>query len=350
MIRKIGRKWLVLAVAAMATVMLVAACGGDDDPKDTIKFADNQFGGSIHVLTGTAGFIAEHGFGHPWEVIEMTTPVYAATLASGESHVMMEGWQQNLTEWYTAEGPGGTGNVLNYGEIFEGGPQMFIIPLWVHEQHGISTVQDLKDNWELFKDPEDGSKGAFYNCIIGWQCAEINNVKLQAYGLDEQYNIISPGSAGALKAVLAGAQIKNEPVFGYYWAPTDLMGLFDWYILEEPAYNDADWDKIMAAANDSSLRPVQNGVAYENIPLDKLVNKSLPEIAPEFSEFLKKMNAGLGPLQRTLGWLETNEVEDHVGLGAFHFMRNNIDLVKSWMDEDTWEDVEEALAAQPATN
>ena len=350
MIKNIRRKWLTLAVAAMAVVMLVAACGGDDDNKETIKFADNQFMGSLHVLTGTAAFIAEHGFGHPTEVIEMTTPVYASTLANGDSHVMMEGWEQNLVEWYNDEGPGGTGNVLNYGEVFEGGPQFFIIPQWVHEQHGINTVQDMVENWELFKDPEDGSKGVFYNCIIGWQCAEINNVKLQTYGLDEQFNIMNPGSAGALKAVLAGAQVKNEPVFGYYWSPTDLMGLYDWYILEEPAHNDADWAKITAAANDDSLRPVENGVAYETLPINKLVNKSLPEIAPDFAEVLQKMHGGLGPLQRTLGWLDTNELEDHIGLGAVHFMRNNTDLVKSWMDSDTWEDVEEALALQPATN
>jgi glycine betaine/proline transport system substrate-binding protein len=347
LIKKIGRQWLILAVGAMTAAMLVVACGGDDT-KATIKFADNQFMGSIHVMSGTAQFIAEHGFGHPTELIEMTTPVYTVTLASGEVHVMMEGWEQNLIEWYDKEIA--SGNILNYGENFEGGPQFWVIPQWVHEQHGINTVQDMADNWELFKDPEDGSKGAFYNCVIGWQCAEINNVKLQAYGLDEQYNIISPGSAGALKAVLAGGQVKNEPIFGYYWSPTDLMGLYDWYILEEPTYNDADWAIISAAANDSSLRPVEKGVAYETRPINKLVHKSLPEIAPDFAEVLKKMHGGLGPLQKTLGWLSSNEIEDHKGLGAVHFMRSNTELVKSWMDKDTWKDVEKALALEPATN
>ena len=348
MIRNISRKWYVLAVAAMAVVMLVAACGGDDDDKATIKFADNQFGGSLHVLTGIAKFVAENGYGHPTEVIEMTTPVYTVTLANGESHIMMEGWEQNLVDWYAKESA--AGNVLNFGESFEGGPQFFVIPQWVHDQHGINTVADMMDKWELFKDPEDGSKGVFYNCIIGWQCAEINNVKLQAYGLDKQFNIVSPGSAGALKAALAGAQVKNEPVFGYYWSPTDLMSLYDWYILEEPVYDAAAWATISAAADDVSLRPVDQAVAYETVPINKLVHKSLPEIAPEFSDFLRQMSAGLGPLQKTLGWLDTNEVEDHIGLGAFHFMRNNTDLVKSWMDKDAWEDVEEALAQQPATN
>ncbi len=314
----------------------------------TIRFADNQFGGSLHVLTGIAKFVAENGFGHSTEVIEVTTPAYQTSLASGETHVQMEGWEQNLPDWYDRETA--AGNILNYGEVFEGGPQFFVIPQWVHEQYGINTVQDVVDNWELFKDPEDSSRGIFYNCIIGWQCTELNNVKLQAYGLVEQYNIVSPGSAAALKASLASAQERNEPVFGYYWSPTDLMGLYDWHILEEPAYNDADWATISAAANDVSLRPVDQGVAYETLPINKLVHKSLPEIAPEFSDFLRQMSAGLAPLQKTLGWLDSNAVADHIGLGAFHFMRNNTELVKSWMDADTWERVRVALAQEPPTN
>ena len=39
-------------------------------------------------------------------------------------------------------------------------------------------------------------------------------------------------------------------VFGYYWAPTALMGQYDWYILEEPAYDAEVWAEIMAAKDD----------------------------------------------------------------------------------------------------
>jgi len=109
-------------------------------------------------------------------------------------------------------------------------------------QRSPQGVSDL-----VVQDPEDSSKGTFINCIIGWQCAEINRAKLDSYGLLDNYNIISPGSAAALDAVLLGAQEKNEPVFGYYWAPTSLMGAFDWHVLEEPPYTEACWEEVVKA-------------------------------------------------------------------------------------------------------
>jgi glycine betaine/proline transport system substrate-binding protein len=334
------KRYPVLLALLIAFPLLVAACGGDEE-KPVIKFADNQFGGSLHILTGVAMFVTEHGYGYTPEMIEMTTPVGQVTLANGESHVWMEGWQQNMMEWYEEELA--AGNIANMGNMFEGGPQFFVIPKWVQEQHGINTVEDLKANWELFKDPEDPSKGAFYNCIIGWQCAEINAVKLGAYGLAENFNNISPGSAAALKAVLVGAQIKEEPVVGYYWAPTDVMGLYDWHILEEPAYTEACWDVVTAAAQDPTLRPVGEACAYEVVPIDALVWGGLEDMAPDLWLFLKKMNAGLAPLSDVLGWAESNEVTDLLGDGALYFINSNKSLVQSWVTSDAWEKIVEAL-------
>ncbi len=333
------KHYLVFLALLVALPFLVAACG--DDEKPTLKFADNQHGGSLHVLTGVAMFVAEHGYGYPVDSIEMTTPVAQVTLANGDSHVLMEGWQQNMVEWYDEETA--AGNVINLGEMFEGGPQFFVVPMWVHEQYGINTVQDVKDNWELFKDPEDSSMGAFYNCVIGWQCAEINTVKLEAYGLDDTFNNISPGSGAALKAALVGAQLKNEPVFGYYWQPTDVMGLYDWYILEEPAYTDACWQMVSAAQLDASLRPISEACAYETIPIDALVSGTLQDLAPDIFDFLTKMNSGLAPLTETLAWADTNEVDDLLGMAAIHYMNSNRSLVQSWVTSDAWKDIEKAL-------
>jgi ABC-type proline/glycine betaine transport system substrate-binding protein len=96
------------------------------------------------------------------------------------------------------------------GFSLESGPQFFVIPMWAHEKFDIDTVDDMKEHWGLFVDPEDPTKGVFYNCIIGWQCGDINRVKMETYGLTEFYKIISPGSAGALEAALAGPQKRYE--------------------------------------------------------------------------------------------------------------------------------------------
>jgi glycine betaine/proline transport system substrate-binding protein len=336
---KRARYGALLLGLLLVPLLLIASCS--NEPKQVIKFADNQAGGALHLANGTARFILENGYDYPTENISMTTPVFQATLATGDVHIMMEGWQQNMPEWYQTELA--AGRIVNLGESYEGGPQFFVIPTWVHEQYGINTVEDILANWELFQDPEDSSKGAFYNCIIGWQCAEINTVKLQAYGLADTFNNISPGSGAALKASLVGQQIKGEPVFGYYWAPTDVMGQYDWHVLEEPAYTAACWAIVTAAAQDPTLRPVDAACAYETLPLDKLAWGGLEDEAPEVVALIGNMHMGLQLISNTLAWAAENEVEDLMVEGALHYLKTNTDLVKTWMPAKNWEKVEAAL-------
>jgi glycine betaine/proline transport system substrate-binding protein len=227
--------------------------------------------------------------------------------------------------------------------IYEGGPQFFIIPKWMAEQYNIKTVFDMKDHWELVKDPEDPDKGAFINCIIGWQCAAINDVKLEAYGLTDYYNIISPGSSGAMEAALAGPQKKGDPVFGYYWAPTALMGAYDWHVLEEPEYDVATWDKITAAKDDPSLRPLDAACAYETLPIDTGINPSLRDIAPDVVTMLEKMSVGLQPINVTAAWSVEHEVQDWEE-AAIYYLKNYEDTWKTWVTEDAYTKIKDALA------
>ena len=200
----------------------------------------------------------------------------------------------------------------------------------------------MKDHWELVKDVEDPDKGAFINCIIGWQCAAINEVKLEAYGLLDYYNIISPGSSGAMEAALAGPQKKQQPVFGYYWAPTALMGAYDWHILEEPRYDKATWDKVIAAKDDPSLRPLGEACAYETLPVDKGIHPSLREMAPDVVLMLSKMNVGLQPINVTAAWAKENEVQEWEKAGVW-YLRTYEDRWKTWVTTDAYTKIKKAL-------
>ena len=86
-------------------------------------------------------------------------------LPTGDIDVALEGWQQDISEWYEEEMAEGT--ILNLGAIYEASSQVFVIPSRVAQEYDIRTVPDMKDHWELFTDPQDPSKGAFYNCIGG---------------------------------------------------------------------------------------------------------------------------------------------------------------------------------------
>jgi ABC-type proline/glycine betaine transport system substrate-binding protein len=188
---------------------LGCASGEVDSPKPVIKLHD-VLSESQGINNAIAEFIIEKGYGYPVEIVVESTPAMQEALPKGTVDLNLEGWQQNIIEWYRSEMD--KGSIINLGMIYEGGPQFFMIPQWVSETYGIKTVQDMKDRWQLFKDPQDPSKGVFYNCISGWECAKINQVKLSAYGLDEVFNVVSPASADALRAALEDAQKANRPV------------------------------------------------------------------------------------------------------------------------------------------
>ena len=204
------------------------------------------------------------------------------------------------------------------------------------------SIDDMPEYWEMFKDPEDPTKGRFYSCIAGWECEKINDEKLKAYGLDEYYNIISPGTAGAEAAAMAGPQKKHEPVFGYYWAPTDLMGLFDWYILEEPEYDPDVWANIGAKMSDESLPPLTEACAYESVPLTITVHKDMLDLAPDVVTMLRNFTVGLDRCNKSLAYQMENEIDDWETVAVW-WMREYDSHWKTWVPTDIYNKVKAFL-------
>ena len=342
-VRKFSRlKGLSLIVGALLILSgFAAACSSEPEIKPTIKFSDTQFE-SLWINNAIAKFIIEKGYGYPVETVELTTPLMQVALAQGDIDVNMEAWQQNFIDNYNEEIA--KGSYSNLGETYEGGPQFFMVPKATADEYNIKTVEDMKKHWELVKDPEDSSKGEFINCPIGWQCSEINRAKIQAYGLDEFFNIISGGAQASLDAALVGAQKKNEPVFGYYWAPTSIMGAYEWTILEEPAYSKECWEEVAKGQEDASYTPKQ-ACAYETLPVDKGVSKDMLDKAPDVVEMLKKMNVGLTPINKTAAWAAETDIQGDWSKAAVYYLQNFEDRWTTWMPADNAKKVKDGLAS-----
>ena len=312
--------------------------------KPTITLADNQYE-SLWISNAIFSFIAENGYGYPVEIMQMTTPIAQVSLANGEVDIWIELWIANIIGWYNEEIANGTIEDLLNPPILEGGPQFFMVPQWVADQYNIRTIDDMKrpEVVSLFLDPEDTSKGIFINCPIGWQCAHINRAKLQAYGLSDLYNIQSGGTFAALDAALAGAQLRNEPVFGYYWAPTALMGKYEWTVIEEPAYNAACWGEVIKGRDDASYTP-NEACAYEEYPVGKGISSGLREKAPEIVSMLEKMNIGVDAMNKTAAWASDNDIQGNWEKAAIYFLETYEDRWTSWMPQENADKVKEALA------
>jgi glycine betaine/proline transport system substrate-binding protein len=327
----------ILSVALVLCLLAVLAAGCSQKP--VIRLYDGQWG-SLWINNAIAEFIIEKGYGYPVEALVANTFVMQEVMEKGEIDLNLEMWQQNIIVWYNEQIE--KGNIVNIGMTYEDSSQFFIIPKWVAEEYSIKTVFDMKEHWELFRDPEDPSKGIVYNGIIGWEATEINKVKLEAYGLTRYYNLVTAGSKDGLEAALARAHQSHKPVFGYYWAPAPLIGAYDWYVLEEPPFTDECWEKVLAAIEDEGLRPLDQACAYESLPIDKVAHKGLLKKAPDVVEMLERMNVGLEPLNDILGWADKNEVQDWEK-AAIYYLQNYEDRWKTWVTPEAYERIKKAL-------
>ena len=337
------RRRLAVGTLALAVAWLAAGCGGDGE-KPIIRIYDGQWE-TLWINNAIATFIIENGYGYPVEAVVATTFVMEERLPQGEIDLNLEGWQHNIPDWYRDEIAKGT--IVNLGTTYEGSAQVFIIPQWVAEQYEIRTIFDMQDHWELFRDPQDPSKGVFFNCIIGSQCADVSKVKLEVYGLALYYNPVSPASYAGLEETFARAQERGEPIFGYYWSPSPYIAAYDWYVLEEPTYDADCYQQVVAAANAASPAPGQ-ACAYATLPIDALAYSGLEGKASDVFEIVQKMDVGLEPLNQTLVWAKEQMIEGWEEAGVF-YLRNYEERWRLWVTPEAHEEIQIALEAAELT-
>ena len=335
---------LVFAVAVFMVLSLAFGTGLAAS-KQTVVLAD--FGwDSAQVHNRIVAFILNHGLGYktrlvPGETIMLNT---AMINAKGDApHINMESWTENMQELYDkgialGKDPNTDEGFIDLGPNFPNSVQAWYVPRYVVEGDaargikasapGLKSVSDLPKYWKLFKDPEDPSKGRFYNCIPGWKCADINKMKLKVYGLDKYYNVMEPGSGPALAASMASAYKRGEPWLGYYWAPTWVLGKLDMFQLDEPAFNNEIFEATRACS-------------YPAVKCNILVHKRLPEWAPDVVEFLKKYETTLDINNKFLAYMQDNKASTEEA--AKWFLQNYESLWTAWVSPDVAAKVKAAL-------
>ena len=327
----------------------------EEGEKEMVSFADSRWQ-SIQLLNAVAMFILKNGYGYPVESVVVTTPIIQESLPAGELDVCMELWSANIEDWWNEVRE--NGNVVVTGTAFESPAQAWFTPRYITEGDAgkgleplapdLKTVADLPRYWNLFEDPEDSNKGVFISCITAWECAEINRIKMYAYGLEEYYNIQEPGSSGALDAAITGAYKKNEPILAYYWEPSWLLGAYDMVKIEEPEYTDECWATIKGVQGggvvDASIAadvPVQAGCAYEKVEIPMVINAGFAERNPRLLEFFNNMFVGIENTNKVLAHMtETSAGPEE---GAIWYLQNHEDQWRGWVPEDVAKKVAAAL-------
>lgn len=331
--RKFGTiiTFLALTATLLATLAL-PGCGGETTTttKEPVVFADLGWD-SVLVHNQIAAFVLEKGFDYPpSEFTPGETIPLMEGMAAGDIDVSMEIWVENAQEAYDKYIS--EGKILDLGENFWDNWQGWLVPTYMIEDGDIPagiSVDQMSEYWELFKDPEDPNKGAFYSCIPGWECQKINEAKMKVYGLDEYYNIVLPGSGAALLASMVGAYEKHEPWFGYYWAPTPALGNYDMTLVQEPAYDKAVWDENYACA-------------YPAVRVNIVVNKEWADNTDQaVIEFLRNYTTTTAQNNDFLAYMDTNNASYKDA--AIYFLQQYQDVWTKWVTNDVAEKVKDAL-------
>jgi glycine betaine/proline transport system substrate-binding protein len=202
--------------------------------------------------------------------------------------------------------------------------------------------------WELFKDPENPSKGRMTSCISGWTCYTINFVKLKEYGLDELYTNFDPGSGGALDAAISGAFTKGKPIFSYYWTPTSLMGKaeIDMVRLEEPAYDADCWTAMSVVVEDIKANGQEAYVPscaneYKDMALTKTVRADWAAENPDVAAMIKAYSLPTGKDNEMIAYYSDVAPGD-MEATAIHFLSSE-SVWESWVSADVAAKIKSAL-------
>lgn len=326
-----------LAIIFATFLIVLAACGdsASNEDIDTIVFADAGWD-SIRVHNSIAQTIIEEGFDYDTDVTSGSTATTIQGLRNGDINVYTEVWTDNIRDLY--EESIDSGDIVKLSVNFDDNDQGLWVPRYVIEgddERGIEplapdlkTVEDLKDYPDVFEDPEDPGRGRIINAPSGWELKDNISEKIEALGLDETFNDFSPGSDAAIITSLVDAYNKGEGWVGYYWAPTAITAQYDLVLLEEPEYDEAQWEE------DSTTAFPPNDVVVA-------VHKDFPDQAPEVTEFLEKYETSSELTEEALNYMEENDADPDEA--AIWWMKEHEDIWTSWVSEEVAEKVKKAL-------
>ena len=203
-----------LAVAAMMSSATAAHADCGEVSITEMNWASSQ------IITEVSKFLMEQGYGCTVEKVPSATTTSVASLAeNGQPDIVTELWLNSTGDVYAkleAEG-----KVSRLAEVFNpGGVEGWWIPAYLAESNPeLTTIEGVMAN-------PDAVGGRFNNCPDGWGCRIVNDNIVAALGLRDKMEVFDHGSGETLGTSIASAYEDKTPWFGYYWAPTAVLGKY----------------------------------------------------------------------------------------------------------------------------
>ncbi len=316
-----------LLTTALSLGLLVAAgasqAAGWCESGKPVRFAGLNWASGM-LLTDVLQFVLEKGYDCKTDSLPGNSITMENALSSNDIQIFAEEWVGRSEVWNKAEK---AGNVVGVGAPVVGAVEGWYVPRYVVEGDAkrnlkalapdLKHIVDLSKYVVLFKDPEEPSKGRFYNCPAGWTCELENSEMLKSYGLEDKYTNFRPGTGPALDAAILSSYKRGEPILAYYWSPTPLMGEVDMVRLEEKAG------------------------ANKTIDIKVGLSKTFHEQAPELVAVLEKVNLPIDLLNQNLARMTKDRIESPKL--AKIFLKEHPEVWHAWVSADAAKKVDASL-------
>lgn len=328
------RKLLTASAMVLAFGQVQAA---DDCGKVTI--ADMNWS-SATLIANVDKFILENGYGCEAELVPGDTmPTGTSMIEKGEPDIAPEMWSNSMRD---ALDKGVAEKRLRYAgnSLSDGGEEGFWLPEYLVKQYPeLATIEGVKKHAALFKHPEDDSKFAFYGCPAGWNCQISSSNLFKALKLsDAGFDLIDPGSGAGLSGSIAKAFAREEAWFGYYWAPTSVLGKYKMVKVDFGSGVDKD-EFINCTSSNECENP--KPTMYPPSAVQTVTTEEFASRSPAAYKYESKRSLTNNQLNSLLAWMEDNQADGEVA--AEYFLTEYEDLWTPWVSADVAEKVKQAL-------
>jgi len=327
-----------IPILLLAAIVLIqnpanAACG-------KVTIADMNWP-SATLMAHIDLFILKHGFGCDADVVPGDTmPTGTSMIEKGEPDVAPELWTNSFAA--ALQKGMAEGRLMIAGKsLTDGGEEGFWVPKYlVDEKPELATIAGIKKHAKLFKHPEDPSKSAFIGCPAGWNCQISSGHLFRALKLaDAGFDLVDPGSAAGLDGSIAKAYERKQPWFGYYWAPTAILGKYEMVKVDFGSGIDGTHFKsCITQAECATPKPTM----YPPSPVHTVVVAPFVKRAPEAFAYLAKRAFSNADMNRLLVWIEKNQADGETA--AAHYLKNHTAQWSSWLPADAVAKVKKATA------
>ena len=322
---------VVVGALSFASSPSQAACG-------KVSISDMNWA-SATLIAHVDAFVLSYGYGCDVDIVPGDTmPTGTSMVEKGQPDIAPEFWTSNFKE---ALARGIAEKRLNVvGDAFsDGGEEGFWVPEYmVRKDPSLATIAGVVNNAKMFKHPEDPDKSAFMTCPAGWGCQIANGHLFKALKLaDAGFELVDPGSGAALAGSIAKAYEREEPWFGYYWAPTAVLGKYKMVKVNTGGTDQQHFDTCLSQPECANPKPSM----FPPSPVKTLVVQDFVERVPDGAKYLATRSYTNELMNGLLAWVEDNQADGETA--AVHFLKNHEDVWSTWVPADIAAKVKGAL-------